>query len=236
MFTHIPLTLPVLTQHTEENGDRYYTREGSDYRYSSVTRFIGENWDKKFLDKWKKRVGLVKAASQSKWATERGTSLHTITEKYLSNDEAGYREILNEDRMNKGLFLKIKPELNKISNIRVLEKALYSDELKLAGTSDVIADYDGVFSTIDIKGSTKEKLESYISNYWIQTAIYSRMFQELFNTMPMQSVILMAVEDNPTASVFIEPSMKGQLRLQEFLSDPVVFQENLNEAKKRARN
>jgi len=103
--------------------------------------------------------------------------------------------------------------------------------MKLAGTPDVIADYNGVFSTVDLKGSGKEKLEEWITTYWLQTAIYSRMYSELFGEMPSQSVIIMAVEDCPAPSVFIESSYKGQQRLDEFLEDPIGFQENLNERK-----
>jgi genome maintenance exonuclease 1 len=236
MFNHCFVTPPVMSVHTAEDGVRHYlTPEGA--RYESVTTYIGRHWDKSFLVKWKKRIGEAKAASQSRHATDRGSYVHKMTEKYLMNDELGYRKMLNEDLFNKALFLKIKPELEKLNNIRMMEKAIYSDELKLAGTPDIMADYDRIFSTVDLKTSTREKQEEWITTYWIQTAIYSRMYQERFGEMPQQSVIIMAVEETPMPAVFIEPSYKGQQRLQEFMDDPLAFQERLNaekEAKKKA--
>jgi len=229
-FTHNFVDTPKVDLVELPEGRRYLTPNGD--LYKSVTTFIGENWDKSFLDKWKKKIGENKAASESLRATDRGSYLHKTCEKYLLNDEIEYKKALNDDILNKLLFLKIKPELNKISNIRCIEKSLYSDELRLAGTPDIIADYDGVFSTIDLKGSGKEKLEEYITTYWIQVAIYSRMYAELFGVMPQQSVIIMAVEDSPAPSVFIESSFKGQLRLNEFIDDPVGFQKRLEATKK----
>lgn len=230
MFTHNFVNTPIVTV-DESTGSRRYRTPSGEY-YQSVTKFISDNWDKSFLDKWKKRIGDGKAKSESLRATDRGQRLHKTTEFYLLNDEDNYRRSLNSDPWDKGLFLKIKPELNKISNIRCLEKSLYSDSLKLAGTPDIIGDFDNLFSTIDLKTSGKDKLEEWITTYWLQCAIYSRMYEELFGVMPVQSVIIMAVEDNPAPAVFIESSFKGQMRLQAFIENPVLFQEKLEEEKK----
>lgn len=232
MFTHNFVNAPIVTV-DESTGSRRYLTPNGDY-YQSVTKFISDNWNKDFLEKWKKKIGARKAASESLRATDRGSRLHKTTEFYLLNDETNYRRSLNADPWDKGLFLKIKPELNKIENIRCLEKSLYSDSLKLAGTPDIIGDYNSLFSTIDLKTSGKDKLEEWITTYWLQCAIYSRMYEELFGEMPVQSVIIMAVEDNPAPAVFIESSFKGQMRLQSFIDNPVEFQERL-EAEKKAR-
>lgn len=223
-FTHSFLSPPEIIAETFEDGSRRYkTPEGNSYE--SVTTFISRNWDKSFLEKWKKRIGEAKAASESKRATSRGSKLHKVVETYLLNGEV--RSQLNEHVLTKQLFVQIKPELNKINNIKLIEKSLYSDELKLAGTPDCIADYDNVLSTIDFKTSTKEKLEKYITTYWLQCSIYSTMFNERFGEMPNQSVIIMAVEEHPLPSVFIEPTYTGLQRLNEFLDNPNKFQEDL---------
>lgn len=232
MFTHNFVKTPIVTVDESSGSRRYITPNGDSYQ--SVTKFISDNWNKDFLEKWRKKIGERKARSESLRATDRGARLHKTTEYYLLNDDMRYRSSLNYDPWDKGLFLKIKPCLNNISNIRCLEKSLYSDTLKLAGTPDIIGDYNNLFSTIDLKTSGKDKLEEWITTYWLQCAIYSRMYAELFGEMPAQSVIIMAVEDNPAPLVFIEPSFKGQMRLQEFIDNPVLFQERL-EAEKKAR-
>ena len=55
------------------------------------------------------------------------------------------------------LFTVMKEELDKIDNIKIQEGSLYSDEYKVAGQVDCIADYDGKPCVIDFKTSTKER-------------------------------------------------------------------------------
>jgi PD-(D/E)XK nuclease superfamily len=233
MFTHNFVTPPVMSV-DESDGSRMYVTPNGD-KYESVTRFINRLWNKDFLEKWKKRIGEARARSESRHATDRGQALHKTTEAYLMNDELEYRKELNAHIPNKILFLKIKPALNRCSNIRLLEKSLYSDALKLAGTPDIIADFDGKLSTIDLKTSGKDKKEEWITTYWLQTAIYTRMFEERYGVLPEQSVIIMAVEDNPMPAVFIESTFTGQMRLQSFINDPIKFQEQLEAEKKAAK-
>ena len=233
-FIHQFVEVPVVTVKESDEGRKYLTPNGD--LYESVTTFISRNWDKSFLFRWKKRVGETHAASEALRAADRGKILHKLSEYYLLNDIENYKININKSLTDKMFFLKIKPILDKINNIRLIEKSLYSDQLKLAGTPDIIAEFDNVLSTIDLKGSTRDKLEEYITTYWIQAAIYSRMYGELFGAMPEQSVIIMAIEDNPAPTVFIEPTIKGQIRLNEFLSDPVAFQKRLEIAKKVRRS
>lgn len=224
MFVHDFVDAPVLERVTSEDGKRYYVSPTGEH-LESVTAYLGRLMDKTFLEKWKKRVGQAEADRISNSATARGSKLHTAIEAYLLNED-GYKALLSSHLLTKSLFIKLRPELNKINNIRLLEKPLYSDELKLAGTPDCIAEYNGVLSTIDFKTSTKDKLDKWIVGYRLQTAIYSLMFQERFGILPDQSVILMAVEQNPLPAVFIESTYIGQTRLNEFVENPILFQKN----------
>lgn len=226
-FNHNFVTPPELEKVTLDNGQRHYVSSTGEV-FESVTTYIGRHWDKKYLEQWKKRVGESKANAESKRTADRGTRLHKVIESYLMND-AGHRRSLSENVFTKSLFLKVRPYLDKVDNIRLIEKSIYSNEMKLAGTPDCIADYDRVLSTIDMKTSTRDKEEKWITTYWLQTAIYSLMFNELYGEMPQQSVIIMAVEDNPQPRVFIESTYKGQQRLAEFIEDPIKFQKLLGD-------
>jgi hypothetical protein len=233
MFTHAFVETPELPVSTQEDGTRHYVTPAGQV-YESVTTFIGKHWDKAFLVAWKKRLGEAKAEAEGLRARNRGSALHKTIEQYLLNDET-YRQTLSTDPQTKVLFVQVKPKLNLINNIRMLEKSIYSDELKLAGTPDCIADYDGVLATIDFKGSTREKQEKWITTYWLQAAIYSVMYNERYGEMPQQSVILIATEEHPLPSVFIEPTYKGLQRLQEFMDNPIKFQADLKKAEKEAK-
>lgn len=168
----------------EINGQRYYsTPEGS---YPSVTTVVG--WEKrKFFAEWRKNN-----PEESKRVTSRGSRLHSLIEKYIGNETLNKKEI---DPFTLDLFLQIKNEIDKIDNIKAIESPLYSNLLKLAGRVDCIAEYDGVLSVIDFKGSTKQKKEEDIDNYFMQATAYSVMWQELTKQKVNNIVILISCED-----------------------------------------
>ena len=72
---------------------------------------------------------------------------------------------------------------------------LYSDKYKVAGRTDLIANYRGELSIVDFKTSTNERKDSYNENYYIQTSAYAEMFEELTGQPINQIVILVVTED-----------------------------------------
>ena len=58
------------------------------------------------------------------------------------------------------------------------EVQLYSDKLKLAGTTDLFAVWDNKLAIIDFKNSLKPKREDWITSYFLQATIYARMAEE----------------------------------------------------------
>lgn len=195
IFDHYPLEnldFDLLSE-TTENGRFYITPQGNKYR--SVTTVLGE-LNKKAILEWKNRIGHEQANKISNVAANKGTKYHGIIEEYLKNN-------LTEDKICsiipeiKQMFLGIKPYLDKnISKIYGIEKALYSDELMLAGRVDLIAEYNGLFSIVDHKTSSKPKKEEWITNYFYQTAIYAKMVEERIGTLPEQIIVAIAVTDN----------------------------------------
>jgi genome maintenance exonuclease 1 len=116
----------------------------------------------------------------------------------------------------KQMFLRIKSDLDKnISTIYSIEQALYSDELELGGRVDLLADYNGILSIIDHKTSSKPKKESWITNYYYQTAIYAKMVEERIGILPKQLVILISVSDG-YPQIFIKNT-------EDYLSEAIAF-------------
>ena len=108
--------------------------------------------------------------------------------------------------------------LDRIDDVRLLESSLYSDSLKLAGTVDCVASFDGVPSIIDFKSSSRLKESYEIESYFMQTAIYARMVKERYGIDIKQLVILMSVEDSRPL-LFIENSDKWlRITLQTMLN------------------
>lgn len=101
------------------------------------------------------------------------------------------------------LFENLKPELNKIDNILGIEIPLHSLYFGLAGTSDCIAEYNGILSIIDYKTSEYIKKKDFIFDYFVQAVAYRYMLKELTGLDAKQLVIFMAAENGETKT-FVE--------------------------------
>jgi len=91
------------------------------------------------------------------------------------------------------------PQINeRIDNIRGIELPLWSDELRVAGTTDLIADYEGELAIIDWKTATYIKKEEYILSYILQGTAYSRMLYEMYGLIPKKIVLCMFIRFDGT--------------------------------------
>ena len=176
----------------------YETPEGK--RYPSVTTVLGKMMDKSALETWRKRVGEEEAARVSARASTRGTNVHTMCENYvLGND------IDTSMPHNMMMFNQIKKVLDeKVDMVRATECTLFSDHLKLAGSCDLIANYDGRLSIIDYKTSAKRKRKDWIEGYFLQASLYSYMLWEMTDILVKDIVIIIGVDDSLESQIFIE--------------------------------
>ena len=152
--------------------------------------------------KWRKRVGEEEANRISQRAASRGTRIHKMCEDYLNNVlQESIEKYGHSDQEN---FRGLQKVLDKyVDNVRVQEASLYSDFMKVAGRVDAIADFDGKLSVIDFKTSSKLKEESYIQNYFMQTAGYAVMFEERTGVPINRLVVLIAV-DHEEPQIFVK--------------------------------
>jgi genome maintenance exonuclease 1 len=198
MFTHNPHNFPKLIQENID-GTRYYVTPNGE-KYPSVTTVLSE-YGKEGIMEWRKKVGEEKANQISRTATTRGTAVHAAIEKYLNNEDmTGYEMMPNA----KGLYVKLKPELQKLNNIHCLEERLYSHELQLAGTVDCIAEHKGILSVIDFKTSIRLKKKEHIKSYFMQGAAYSKMFFDMTGIKIDRIVILIGVDTANFCQTMIE--------------------------------
>jgi len=143
----------------------------------------------------------------TKHAQHIGTQSHKIIEDFLSNNLS-----LEEfDLLPIAHFHNLKPYLENISNVTCIEQRMYSDKLKVAGTSDLIAYYNGELSIIDYKTKRKPQIDDYMYEYYLQTTCYAQMFQEVTGQKINQVVILVSSEKNTrqefikTCDDYVEP-------------------------------
>ena len=195
-FNHVKLegVVPKLQQVNEE-GTRYYvTPEGN--KYPSITTVLSA-YNIKEIMAWRKRVGDDEANKISRQASSRGTRIHTLCEQYLDNKELTFKTPLDTETFNR-----FKPVLHRINNIYAQEIRMYSDHLRIAGTVDCVAEFDGKLSVIDFKTSKRLKNEEDIENYFMQVSGYAVMFEERFG-IPVNRVVVAIAVDDQDPQVFV---------------------------------
>ena len=197
-FNHekIDIGYKDLDAETTDSGRTYSTPDGKSYpSVTTVLSILNEH----IIQAWRDRVGEEEANRISGKASNRGTRVHSIVEKYLNNEDT--TKALPHIRQS---LENLKPVLDdNIGTIFGLEVPLYSNHLGVAGRCDCIAQYNGVPSIIDFKTSRYKKKKEKISNYFAQCAAYSIMWEERTGLVAPNIVIIMDV-DHEKPCVFVE--------------------------------
>lgn len=175
------------------NGRRWYdTPEGY---YPSITSMLGftESEEKKAsLKRWQDSLGPERAAAVSKAATDRGTNVHLLCERFLKGEQVDApingQRVPDSDLQS---FNALKTKLSKIDEVWGQEVVLYSKEFEIAGRCDLIAVYRGQPVIIDFKTASRTKTYDDIDNYKVQLAFYGMAHNEMFGTDIQDGVVLM---------------------------------------------
>ncbi len=201
MFNHLKGYESVQLPTENIDGKRYYTTpEGRHYpSVTSVTGLMNRMW----LERWKKSVGEEKANKIASQAAGRGTRYHHLQEDFLNNMDIT-EKLASATPLDLMMFNQTRNITEKIGDIYMLEGALYSDELQMAGRVDCIADFAGKVSVIDFKTSTKPKAPSKIKNYFIQETAYAKMFEERYKVDIERIVTIVSVEETGQSQLFVE--------------------------------
>jgi genome maintenance exonuclease 1 len=208
--------MPTL-ERIELGGVRHYICDGLEDPVPSVTSVLSVLEEKKkALNDWRERVGDEEAAKIMHRASVRGTAAHEMIEDYVQS------KLTFEGRMPNqiDLFTRLRDVTDAhIDNIRMIEGQMYSKHLRVAGTVDMIAEFDGVMSVIDWKTSIKPKRREWITNYFMQESAYAVMFEETTGIPVSQLVTVVSCESGDT-QVFIE---KRDTWINEFIEARKLF-------------
>ncbi len=180
---------PVLLD--REDGHWYKTK--FDKTYPSISTILSDtapDHKKNGLKNWKANEPAHEYITNQ--AQDIGTQSHKIIEDYLK----GNLSLEEFDLLPIAHFHNLKPFLENISNVVSIEQRMYSDKMKVAGTSDLIAEYNGELSIIDYKTKRKPQLDDYMYEYYLQTTCYAQMFEETTGSKINQIVILVSSEKN----------------------------------------
>jgi len=221
-FIELDKTLLPKTKGKRIDGFRFYDINGKNY--PSITTVLGIR-KSEALKGWREKIGESVANWEMGRAARRGKSFHTLVEQYIKGETPSIRDVLPL-----GLFKLLKPYIDQIDNIHLLEAIMYSKKLTVAGQVDCVAEYNGKLSVIDFKTANKERQESWIDNYFLQTTAYAHMYEETFGTPIEQIVILIASEDG-TTQAFIKNKADYEKELGKAIQGFYKYYEDQNKDK-----
>ena len=212
-FTHVDDFYEAVDEPSQreviDSGRVYVTPAGN--VYPSITSILGRQ-PKPGIEEWRKKVGSKEANRITKESTELGTMVHNLCEQYLYN-----MPLAESPDEVVSVFNRLRFLLGNIDNIYGLELPLHSNVLKVAGTADCVAEYNGILSVIDFKTSRKAKREDWIEDYFIQAFFYAAAFYEMTGAVPEQIVILVAVRERFEVQVFKKPMSEMDVYISKLL-------------------
>jgi len=156
----------------DDNGPRTY--KVGEKKVPSVTTILNATQSpekKASLDAWRERVGHQEAQRIMVDASTRGTEMHYVLEQYINGK--GYFNLSKKGAQARLMAHRLVEDgLGPLTKVFGSEVNLaYEDQW--AGSTDLVAIYDGKPSIIDFKQSNKPKREEYITDYYYQIAAYS---------------------------------------------------------------
>ena len=163
LYNHIPINFKQAELIEKDNAHFYQTPTGE--IYPSITTILHEtmaNEKKESLQNWKEQE------IASDYITQEAATIGTETHKLIENHINEVRQTDDVRLLSVAHFNNLIPFLQKINNVHGTELRLYSNAMKLAGTSDCIASYDGELSIIDYKTKRSNQKEEWMTDHFIQ--------------------------------------------------------------------
>lgn len=201
MPTNIQLLPQINTQSVRENGKQFYL-DSLGRRFPSVTTILNATKpqaERDRLSNWKARIGTEEATRISTTASRRGTKTHKQIEHYLLNKNPVCPQA------SLPYWESIKPVLEEIDTIRLIEGSVFHYGMKYAGKVDCVASYKGMPCVCEWKTADKPKgsIES-LYEYPLQTIAYLGAVQEYYQDYNLQldHALLVIALPNLPAQVF----------------------------------
>ena len=168
---------------TSVDGKRLYENPWGD-PVPSVTTILSatQSAEKKAgLARWKKRVGDSEAQRIVTEASNVGSVMHNILEKWFKNEEynPGNNMVHKQAKVMAQVVIdNVEPDISEVwgSEVNLVAKDLY------AGTTDLVGMYKGKPTIMDFKQTNKPKKREWIDDYFLQGAAYAGAHNEMYGT------------------------------------------------------
>jgi len=191
LYNHISINFKQAELIEKDNAHYYQTPRGE--VFPSITTILHKTMSiekKESLQNWKDQE------IAANYITTEAAMIGTETHKLIENHINEVRQTDEVRLLSVAHFNNLIPFLQKIDDVHGTELRLYSYAMKLAGTADCIAKYDGELSIIDYKTKRSDQREEWMTDHFIQGTAYAQMFKELTGIEVKQVVILVSSEKN----------------------------------------
>jgi hypothetical protein len=176
--------LPRLNAKSLRNNGKQYYMDSTGKKFPSVTTILNATKpqaERDRLNNWKSRVGMEEATRISTTASRRGTQTHKHIERYLP----GENPICPEGSLP--YWESIKPVLEDINQIRLVEGSVFHYNMRYSGKVDCVASYKGVPCVCEWK--TADKLKGSIEKLYehpLQLTAYLEAVNEYYQDYDIQ--------------------------------------------------
>lgn len=137
-------------------------------------------------------------------AKDRGSLFHAIAENHFRqpNYPIGSLDV-NETAIAEvqPFWQSVQSILPRITNIQLIESAVWHEIGYYAGTADMVCSFDGVPCILDWKTATKKKQVEWCDRYHLQLTAYCGCINRMYATKVKHGVIVVALP-NTEAQVF----------------------------------
>lgn len=193
-----------------QNGQKYFL-DSRGMRLPSVTTILNATKpqaDRDALRQWRDRVGVAEANRIAGTASRRGT----LTHKHLKHHLLG-EEILCPPTVQP-YWESLKPVLENIQTVRLVEGFVFHDDLGYAGKVDCIASYGEIPCVFDWK--TADQPKGSIERLYdgpLQLAAYCGAINHTYAEQGLKlnhAVLIVAIPDRPAEVFWFEPEVMVQ--------------------------
>lgn len=157
---------------------------------------------------WKKWRSDPENLQHSEQAMNRGSLFHAIAENHFKKDNGSNPSQQTDnaitDKITEPFWKSVQAVLPRITDIQLIESAVWHEVGCYAGTVDMVASFDGTPCILDWKTSAKPKSSQWRGHYPLQLAAYCGAVNRMYGAKINHGVIIVALPDAP-AQVFQYP-------------------------------
>lgn len=188
-----------------EDGRQFYV-DSHGAKLPSVTTILSATRpqaQREALANWRKRVGPGEANRIAGAASRRGTGTHKQIQRFLQGKDAPCPESV------KPYWESLKPVLQDIHAIKLVEGSVFHYGLRYAGKVDCVASYQGIPCVCEWKTADrpKEAIE-YLHDYPLQLVAYLEAVNHYYQEYKIDlkhALIVVAIPEMPAEMFWFEP-------------------------------